>query len=237
MSGWKNVFWIYSIGFIVLVLTALILPEPTIAHNGDGSEKKGGMKFDKGFVLYLVLAFLLGIGIYCAFTNTAAYIVAKGIGDSASIGTVLTMLSVGGLVLGFIFNKLFLKAGKYTAVIGALLFGGSYILLGFANSIAVCAIATFIMGVGGNVLSVLLSTLTPTKCEPESVTAAMGILMACMFLGEFISPIVINGITGLLGIYSAQGKFLFTGSLALVFMVISAVVQSKAKYSTGSKES
>ena len=83
----------------------------------------------------------------------------------------------------------------------------------------------------------LLSTLTPTKCEPESVTAAMGILMACMFLGEFISPIVINGITGLLGIYSAQGKFLFTGSLALVFMVISAVVQSKAKYSTGSKES
>ena len=60
------------------------------------------------------LVLLLGIGMYCAFTNTATYIVSKGIGNSAQIGTVLTMLSLGGLVLGFIFSRVFKLCGRFT---------------------------------------------------------------------------------------------------------------------------
>ena len=229
MTGWKNIFWIYLIGFIVLVITTLILPEPKAAETAPeagGAQAGAKPKFSKTFYLYLFLVFILGIGIYCAFTNTATYIVGKGIGNSAQIGTVLTMLSLGGLVLGFIFSHIFKLCGRFTAAFGALLFGGSYILLAFSNSIVMCAVATFLMGIGGNVLSVLLSTLTPSKVDQQSATAAMGILMACMFAGEFVSPFVITFLTGIVGLGDEQSKFLLVGIATLIFMVISLIVKA-----------
>lgn len=230
LVSWRTVFWIYGIAVIVLILVVLFLGEPKPAALPEGAApERPKLKMNKNLWLYCIVGFLQGVALYVMFTNCSTFITSTGIGDSALVGTLLMLMSIGGLVLGFVFAPLYGAAKRFTAFIGLALMAIGFMLMGISHGVALCVIATLAIGFGGNIIQVLLSTLVAKHTTPETAPAGMGIMMAFLFGGEFASPFIVSFVADILGMSTEAKKFILAAICLAIAAVISFIVMAGKK--------
>jgi len=198
LSGWLNIYYLYffAVPALVLVLVMMPLGEKPVKVQEEKKEKTPVPA--RAFVLAVFLIFMF-IG-YVAFPlNVGMYVDAQGIGDSASTGLAISIVTIVGAVFGLVFSfvvKLVKSfVGAFTCAFGV----AGMVTAIFATNMGMIFLAAIFVGVffGGAVAGSVY--IVGRMCSPQQFAPSLSIVLGLLYLGVILCPIVVNGITSMWG--------------------------------------
>lgn len=189
---WNDSFLVYILGIVALIMVIIWLPNEQL-----DSKNKRGRNFEPRQLLKFhpsVIGMLLLMMIFFIFPTNFAITAAKVTRLST---TQVTMLMVGldiiATIVGLMFGQLinmFRKPIKYFPAIFFLLSYACFITS--KGSIDIIIIGCIFSGIANGIGVPYLNTIASIKGGNNSVTTVMPLLSASLYLGQFISPIVVT---------------------------------------------
>lgn len=217
--GWRWAFLVYLLGLIAVVMVAVYLPDDHL-----GSANKRGIPFQPRQLLKFhpsVNGMLLLMMIFFIYPTNFA-ITAE---EQAGLGLQATTLLMVGLDLfaffvGLVFGQLmniFREPIKYFAPVFFLI---GYVLFASAHSVLPLLVGAVFTGFANGVGVPYLNTIASIKGGHNSATTVMPLLSAALYLGQFLSPIVVTPLSRLIfGDNDVAGCYKIGIALCLVFLV------------------
>ena len=186
---WNDAFLVYLLGLIALVMVWLWLPDEQL-----GSANKRGVPFHPRQLLKFhpsVIGMLLLMTIFFVFPTNFAIVASQ---QQALSTEVITAIMVGldvvaffvGLAFGSLMNR-FRQSIKYFAPLFFLLGYASY----FVPSVSMAVLGSVFIGMANGVGVPYLNTIASIKGGKNSATTVMPLLSAALYLGQFISPLIV----------------------------------------------
>lgn len=196
-SCWINNYWIYIFSLLVLVVAILLIPLSPRDLNEDlsNTESNHGIKLNK-YVFYCAFwAFLIMMLNNVLNNNISLFIVQEKLGGTSEAALTSTLSLVGGMLCGFIVGIIG-KKFKYTSVsIAYLLYGLSYLLIAYGNSLLTVIVGSFIVGAAMSIAMGTFPYLISISVNKSSISMALGVYTAINAVGGVISPFAINPLT------------------------------------------
>lgn len=232
--GWRYSFLVYAVTIIVFILIALFLPNSSTQHNTDNANTKHNgnkqetihieenIKLNKGIFKYAILVLLALIAFYAVPTNMDFLIKYKNLGTSSTAANIVSLGTLSSLISALVFPKLMKLLKKYYSLIIFIVMSFGFVLLGFSPSIEVTLLGAIFVGFGfGSIIP--FGMLFASNLVHKTHTAlAILIVTTALYLGEFLSPIVLQMISNVLNINNVTGS-LFGASIVCIIAIIVAI--------------
>ena len=215
---WNYAFLVYLLGLIALVMVWLWLPDARL-----GSANKRGVPFQPRHLLKFhpsVVGMLLLMTIFFIFPTNFAIIAGRQVGLSTeAITLIMVGLDVVAFFVGLVFGHLmdrFRQSIKY--------FAPAFFLLGYAAYLVPSAIAALLgsacIGIANGVGVPYLNTIASIKGGRNSATTVMPLLSIALYLGQFVSPLLVMPLSrGLFGTTDLTAPYKVGILLCLVFLL------------------
>lgn len=188
MVEWNYAFLVYLLGLIAMVMVLLWLPNAQLGSN------KHGRPFNPRHLLKFhpsVMGMLLLMSIFFIFPTNFAIIASQ---QTSLSPQAITMIMVGldvvaffvGLAFGHLM-RLFRTIIKY--------FAPACFIMGYAAylvpTIPMVIVGSALVGIATGVGVPYLNTIASIKGGRDSATTVMPLLSAALYLGQFISPLIV----------------------------------------------
>ena len=205
--SWNYAFLVYLLGLIAIILVALFLPNEHLSRRGGVS-----LSLLKRFHPSVVGMFLVMVLFFIYPTNFA-------LTASASLSEMgITLVMVGldvvaflvGLVFGFLMKR-FAAQMKYAAPLG---FMAGYLCLAAGNSLVWLLLGSALIGIANGIGVPYLNTIGSVKAGKEAATTVMPLLSAALYLGQFLSPLIVSPTAEILHV----SPYLVGAGIAVVYL-------------------
>ena len=212
---WNDAFLVYILGLIALVMVLVWLPDEQLSSHdkqGNAFEPRHLLKFHPSVIGMFMLMLIFFI-----FPTNFAIIA----GQQTSLPPqAITIIMVGldlvaffvGLAFGHLM-KAFRRPIKYFAPISFLLGFGLYLL----GNVTALLLGSAMVGIAAGVGVPYLNTIASIKGGKNSATTVMPLLSAALYLGQFISPIVVMPLSGMFGSEDVTGPYKVGVILSMIF--------------------
>lgn len=214
---WNYAFLVYVLGLIALVMVIVWLPNEQLSSHdkqGNAFEPRHLLKFHPS-----VIDMLLLMMIFFIFPTNFAIIASEQTSlSSQAITMIMVGLDVVAFFVGLAFGhlmKAFRRPIKYFAPISFLLGYGFY-LLGNVTSLIV---GSALIGIAAGVGVPYLNTIASIKGGKNSATTVMPLISAALYLGQFISPILVMPLSGMFGYGDVSAPYKVGVILSLLFLL------------------
>lgn len=217
--SWQMPFLIYLLSLLVLPMILFFLTEPSqsIVQSQTNVEKSSGL-----INLIYVTAFVFMILFYIIPTQLPFQLREIGVEKNSLAGIALAINALGG-VIGSLFYSRVKQKIKFSSVfsLGFLLMAIGYLITGLTFSFLWVLIAMFIAGLGFGIVlpNMNLWVIQLTKAEVRGKN--IGVLTTSIFIGQFISPLVVEPFTltmNLSMIFALAGGCMLLMSIAFVWL-------------------
>jgi len=213
---WNDAFLVYILGLIALVMVLVWLPDEQLSsHDKQGSafEPRHLLKFHPSVVgMFLLMA------IFFIFPTNFAIIASQ---QTALSPQAITMIMVGldlvAFFVGLAFGQLmktFRRPIKYFAPVSFLLGFGLYLL----GNVTALLLGSAMVGIAAGVGVPYLNTIASIKGGKNSATTVMPLLSAALYLGQFISPIIVMPLARYFWPGDVSGPYSVGMVLSLIFL-------------------
>ena len=214
---WNYAFLVYLMGLIAVVMVWLWLPDEQL-----GSANKRGIPFQPRQILKFhpsVIGMLLLMMIFFIFPTNFAIITRQ----QTTLSTeVITMIMVGldivaffvGLVFGSLMHT-FRQSIKYFAPLFFLLGYGAYLIPSFTTIL----LGSAFIGIANGVGVPYLNTIASIKGGKNSATTVMPLLSAALYLGQFLSPLIVMPLSKALFCEDLTAPYKVGIMLCFVFLI------------------
>ena len=185
--SWNYAFLVYLLGLIAVVLVAIFLPNERLSSKGGVS-----LSLLKRFHPSVVGMFLVMILFFIYPTNFA--LTAAETLSVTGITLVMMGLDVVAFLVGLVFGammKRFAAQMKYAAPLG---FMAGYLCLAASPSLAMLLTGSAFIGIANGIGVPYLNTIGSVKAGKEAATTVMPLLSTALYLGQFLSPLVVSPI-------------------------------------------
>lgn len=215
---WNYAFLVYLLGLIALVMVWLWLPDAQL-----DSANKRGVPFKPSQLLKFhpsVVGMFLLMTIFFIFPTNFAIIADRQTGLSTeAITLIMVGLDVVAFFVGLVFGGLmgcFRQSIKY--------FAPTFFLMGYAAylvpSVAAAILGSAFIGIANGVGVPYLNTIASIKGGRNSATTVMPLLSIALYLGQFVSPLLVMPLSrGLFGTADVTAPYKVGILLCLVFML------------------
>ena len=183
--GWNYAFLVYLLGLIAVVLVALYLPNEQL--NGRGGISLSLLRRFHPSVTGMFLVMILFFIYPTNFALTAS-------GTLSEMGVTLVMVGLDvvaflvGLCFGFLMKR-FASPMKYFAPLG---FATGYLCLAAGGGIVWLLAGSALIGIANGIGVPYLNTIGSVKAGKEAATTVMPLLSAALYLGQFLSPLIVS---------------------------------------------
>ena len=191
--SWNYAFLVYLLGLIAVILVALFLPNERLSGRGGVS-----LSLLRRFHPSVVGMFLVMVLFFIYPTNFAL----TASGTLSEMGVTLTMVGLDvvaflvGLCFGFLMKR-FAAQMKYVAPLG---FAAGYLCLATGSGLVWLLLGSAFIGVANGIGVPYLNTIGSVKAGKEAATTVMPLLSAALYLGQFLSPLIVSPIASAAGI-------------------------------------
>ncbi|WP_343322510.1 MFS transporter [Chromohalobacter nigrandesensis] len=228
-QGWRYSFLAYGLAILALVLVFFFLPRKAPAKSAEGEAEESN--FDaRVFLLaiYMILTFVVFFGIP---SNMSLFLSEIDITNTVVNGIIIAICSVGGFAGGMsvAFFRRVLKS--FFVPLQVVYMAVGFVLIAFLNQyIVLLGLGVLILGFGyGSTVPVIFDGATKiTTGAARSMATA--ILVSSIYLGQFLSPIVLDEISQVFGNGSVYYSY-SAMALALVFVAILMFVERGLHFS------
>ena len=199
MSGWlaaidwRFSFFVYLAGLLVCGLVFLFLPRAK-PKSRQVAAVHATEKLPLTVYTYAGAAFLLMTAFFVIPTTMALLMEDRGIGGAREAGLVIAAASAAGFLAGILFKKTHAWSGRWLVPSQVALMAIGFFLLAGAGSMTELATGTAAFGFGMGSLMPFFLVRVSTATPPESTVKAMAIVTSMVFLGQFLSPLLLRGI-------------------------------------------
>ena len=183
--SWNYAFLVYLLGLIAIILVAAFLPNERLSGRGGVS-----LSLLKRFHPSVVGMFLVMILFFIYPTNFAL----TASGTLSEMGITLTMVGLDvvaflvGLCFGFLMKR-FAAQMKYIAPLG---FAAGSLCLAVGGSLGWLLLGSAFIGIANGIGVPYLNTIGSVKAGKEAATTVMPLLSAALYLGQFLSPLIVS---------------------------------------------
>ncbi len=213
---WNYAFLVYLLGLIALVMVLVWLPNEQLSSHdkqGNAFEPRHLLKFHPS-----VIGMFLLMLIFFIFPTNFAIIASH---QTALSPQTITIIMVGldfvaffvGLAFGHLM-KAFRRAIKYLAPISFLIGYGLYL----PGNITSLLLGSALIGVAAGVGVPYLNTIASIKGGKNSATTVMPLLSAALYLGQFVSPIMVMPLTRIISPDEITGPYTVGVILSMIFL-------------------
>lgn len=220
-SSWVNNYWIYLFAILVFIVVLCLVPFNPLPVNEEVKQKKETdtkIKINK-YVFYSAFwAFCTMLLNNVLNNNIALFIAEKHLGSTSQAALTSTISLIGGLLCGFVVGQIGKKFKHSSITLALLLYGLSYLLIGFGASLITAFIGSFVAGAAMSIAMGQFAYLISTVVNKKSVSMALGVYQAINPIGGVISPFVVNPLTNMF--HGATNVFVVSGVLALILAAI-----------------
>lgn len=219
---WWYAYFSYLL-FIPVFLLVLRLPEGNLA-------KQESRSFHN--LLNGKLLFYLGQGVvFAAFfyvfqTNLALLVEARGLGGAQTAGTVLSTQSAVGILSGILGGKILGKLKNMSLACIFAVSGLALLLIYLSGSLVPIYIAAACLGFVFSLRMPAGYLKATSSVSPECATLAITVYCSFSQVGQFLSPLCVNGLANLAG-GGLETKFLLSALVLLLAGAVSVVWKLK----------
>ena len=185
--NWNYAFLVYLLALFAIVLVLLYLPDERL-QGGHGPSMGLLKRFHPsvtGMFLVMILFFIYPTRFaLCASAATEL--------SNNTITFIMVGLDVVAFLAGLMFGKLmksFRLAMKYVAPVG---FMSGYMLLSLGSSLALLVAGSALIGIANGIAVPYLNTIASLKAGRQAASTVMPLLSAALYLGQFLSPLLIT---------------------------------------------
>ncbi|MEG0591708.1 MAG: MFS transporter [Coprobacillus sp.] len=190
--NWQAPFYAYFIAVPVILLFAKFVPKIDTKdmllknqnQKSNDNQSKGSFLPVIGYVGFIfivaILYMTMGIKVSSLITN-------EGIGSASDGSSVIMLLSLGSMLGGFTFGRLFKILKDYIFIIGLMMLAFAMVLIGISTNVLMCIIGGFIVGFGFRMIMPYLINKINTS-SIQNKTLATSLLLVGFNLGSFLSP-------------------------------------------------
>lgn len=214
---WNYAFLVYLLGLIAAVLVLLYLPDEKL-----GSSNKRGKAFEPRQLLKFhpsVIGMLLLMMIFFIYPTNFAIVAERQTGLSANAITfIMVGLDVVAFFVGMVFGNMMTAFRRGLKYFAPSFFFFGYLSFIFADSAALLIVGSALVGIANGVGVPYLNTIASIKGGKNSATTVMPLLSAALYLGQFISPIIVTPLSHCLFGDDIAGTYKVALILCLVFL-------------------
>ncbi|CAM3262235.1 MFS transporter [Filibacter tadaridae] len=212
--GWRVPFNVYFLGLVIFVMIFFFLPKGEI-QKPKTHEQKAKLPF--AVYGYAIAMGGIMLAYYSIATNIALYLEQSALGGAALAGTVVSFTTVGGMITSLLLVQIELTFKKFAIPVMLFGMGVAFLLLTFTHSVPLVIVGVCLVGFGQGALFPILVLKALDRVPFHQADQAIAITSSFTFLGQFLSPVVLDGI----GTVANQANIRFQyGILSVSIMVI-----------------
>lgn len=185
--AWNYAFLVYLLGLIALILVLAYLPNDRITASGNISIKSLS-KFHPsvtGMLFVMVIFFIFPTNFAIISSQTTNL-------SSDEITIIMVGLDLVAVFMGLLFGKIMNVIPKIMKYFAPLLFMFGYICYAYGVSSAYLIVGSLLIGMANGIAIPYLNTIASIKGGKDAATTVMPLISASLYLGQFISPIIVN---------------------------------------------
>lgn len=185
--AWNYAFLVYLLGLIALILVLAYLPNDRITASGNISIKSLS-KFHPsvtGMLFVMVIFFIFPTNFAIISSQTTNL-------SSDEITIIMVGLDLVAVFMGLLFGKIMNVMPKIMKYFAPLLFMFGYICCAYGVSSAYLIVGSLLIGMANGIAIPYLNTIASIKGGKDAATTVMPLISASLYLGQFISPIIVN---------------------------------------------
>ena len=218
-SGWVSNYWIYIFSLLVLVVVLALVPMHPEAVNGEDENTGEKIQLNKYVFYCAAWAFFTMLLNNVLNNNISLFIANEKLGATSQAALISTISLIGGVLCGLIVGAIG-KKFKYTSVsISFLLYGLSYLLIGFGNSLFLAFVGSFFVGAAMSIAMGQFPYLISIAVGKNSISMALGVYVAIYSVGGVVSPFIVNPLTSAVQ-NMGMNVFSVSGILALILAIL-----------------
>jgi len=219
-----------SVLILIIVLIALPLHKSAAVENvqtKNSPAEKTKISVNK-FTWLIALGGFCSMVLYNVFSNNISlFVTAHHLGGSALAGGLSMIGLLGGLLCGIIVGSLAKVLKNYTISSSFLLMALSFLIIGFANSMIMIGVGSFLSGAALSLCMAQYPYLISISADKTSVPMSIGVYSAGLAIGGFASPFLMNILAG--SDTSALNIFTTSGLASLVLCILIAAIGLQRK--------
>ena len=223
--SWRYSFSVYLIGLLVMVMVIIVLPKAKL----NGKENRIHFKDIKDNTLFFMGMFLLQTVFYLFITNYAFIAQKNGIVQTNMMGMLMSVQSVGAVLMSLVFGRLKKQMGNYIRYFGILAFGLSYLLLAVSDNLVINMIALLLNGMGFGTLMPFFNVALLNNVSKDKSVGIMSVMSASLYLGQFLSPIILAVIISAFSIEGIKFPYFLGISLSVVLLLLFTQMKDQKK--------
>lgn len=195
--GWRAPFVMYGLSLVLMVPAVLLLREPANRESADVEQAPTAPR--TRLMLCCFISVLAGIALYVPIVQNGFLLNALGITQAAEIGMIGSAGTVA-ILCGTVFFIVMRRLGVSWLLF--ISFGLTAVGLGFmaaAATVAFYMTGLVVASIGAGIFMPALSNWALAMLPFGTRGRGMGLWQAAFWLGQFVSPIVVAGLTQLSG--------------------------------------
>ncbi|RKL65530.1 MFS transporter [Salipaludibacillus neizhouensis] len=231
-QSWRVVFSVYSLAVVSIILVYLFLPKVNPVKRSPDAVR---LRLPGSVYVYGLGALMVVLVMFSIQSNIALYMVEKEIGDARYAGLIAATSTAAGFVAGLVIAQV--KRLLQSYLVAAILFG---VATGFG--IISLAHDPLLMGVGVGICGFGLGIILPgimdqvsRQVAPSQIVHAMAIVTSMIFVGQFLSPIILDGIGVLFGNITIEFTYQFL-TIGILLTAVTFFILSLRQHILGPKQ-
>jgi MFS family permease len=222
LGNWRTPFAIYGIAFVFLIAGAVSLdPAPPREERASN-----GRRADLAPLWWVFLAIVaLWTAAWMTNAQTSFLLSEDGFTSPKIQSRVISASLATNMIVGWNYGAIRRRLASSTILALCLAaMSAGITTIGLSNGPCAVAIGCGITGAAVGALGPFFFTFISERVPPELRGQAIGLAYACMFVGDFVNPVVMTPLHAALGIHSA---FVAVGLVLVVVTIASTVLYQK----------
>ncbi len=237
--SWHNIFLIYLIALPVLLLIIFYLPKfapfdmnapENIKNNVHKYKENKSIKLNKEVFQYTLIIILAFITFYSVPTNIALLVQNRNLGNSETSAILIALVTLFAFISAMTFGKMLKIFNASLVVICFILISIGIGFIIASNTIIFMCIGIIILGIGFGLI-VPYGLFYSSKCvHVKHTSLALTMISTSIYIGESISPLVLDYIVKLLNLNNIVGSFYGAEILSIIAIIFSIFIFVKSKF-------
>ena len=206
--SWRAPFNVYLMGVAIFIMVFIFLPKDK-PLKPDNSVRK--TKIPITVFGYALASAGIMLVYYSVATNMALYLEQSNIGGSELAGTVISFTTVGGMITSLTLIQLQDVLKSYIMPISLLVMGIAFTGLALSHSVPIILACTCMVGFGQGILFPIINVKALELVNPLHSDRVIAIVSSSIFVGQFSSPLVLDGIARAAGFPAIRFQYTVIG--------------------------
>jgi MFS family permease len=195
-ENWRAPFWLYAVSLPLAVAAAKLIWQPAPQQGAERGRVLPALPW-RTLAAPVGVSFLGGLVFYVLIVELSFKLDAIGVQSTGAIGAISAIASLGTAAGAFAFPRLARLGPAVTIPLAFAVSGIGLVGLGLAPAVPLVVVFAVLTGLGNGLLLPSLLSWALGSLTFEQRGRGTGFWTAAIFLGEFVCPLVVNGLKGL----------------------------------------